>query len=545
MTTITEAIQRYQVLESDREIWDSIFEDIRTYIYTTTASFNASNPGDRGINRNSKIFDPTAERAHSDLAGALMTGLTNPASKWFELSIVDQRLMQIEAVKRHLEDATDQILAIFSSPASNFYPSMHEAYLEVTALGTTVIFKRGKGSKAKFQTIPLADVYFEENDYGHIDTVYRPIWMTPKQVLDQFPEADEEVRKWVSNHLNNPPSYKLKVLHMVKPRKDRNFKKIDKKNKKFESLYCLVDNNMLLEESGYDRFPFYVMRWEKIAGREVMGRSPGMKAIKDAKVLNEMVKTNLSAGQLTVKPALQAPHGAFVRRLNLTSQAVNLYKAIPGLPDPTAKPLVTIGNLPIGLEMENQKRRAIQESFFIDLLEEGKQARMTQMEVAQSEQDRMSKMAPQISRFQAEGTSKIVLDIYEEILEENLLEDPPAELNNTDIKPVYNSPLARAQRQSNAVGFQRFLNNLSAVGQIYPEVLLVPKPLAIVEELRSLEGIPARILRTEEEVNAEIERKQQAEQQQAAVDQTQQLASAGRDVSSILEQGGDLNAIFG
>lgn len=542
---VVDAIQRYQTLESDREIWDALFEDIRTYIYTTTASFNAANPGDRGIDRNRKIFDPTAERAHSDLAGALMNGLTNPASKWFELSLVNQKLMQIDQIKRHLEDATDQILAILSSPDSNFYPSMHEAYLEVTALGTTVVFKRGKGSKAHFQTVPLADIYFEENDYGRADTVYRPIWMTPKQVLDQFPKLDEITVERIKNQMKQMPSHKLKILHCVKPRKNRDIRKIDKMNKKYSSMYIWVDNNMLLEEDGYDRFPFYVMRWEKIAGREAMGRSPGMKAIKDAKVLNEMVKTNLSAGQLTVKPALQAPHGAFVRRLNLSSQAVNLYKAIPGLPDPTAKALVTVGNLPIGLEMENQKRRAIQESFFIDLLEENKQARMTQMEVAQSEQDRMAKMAPQIGRLQAEGTSRIVTDLYEEVLEEDLIDQPPAEMSETDIKPVYNSPLARAQRQANAVGFQRFLNSLSAVGQIYQQVLLVPKPLELVEELRQLEGIPARILRTEEEVNQEIERQQAQEQQAAAVEQTKELASAGKDVSQIIEQGGDLNAIFG
>ncbi len=544
MSLIVDIVERFNTLESDRAIWNDIFEDIRTYIYPTTASFVSSNPGDNGFDRNRKIFDPTAERAHSDLVGALMSGLTNPASKWFELSLVNQRLMEIDSVRRHLETATNQILAIFSNPDSNFYAAMHEGYFEITGLGTTVIFKRGKGINSFFQTIPIADVYFEENDFGRVDTVYRPIYMTPKQVLDQFPTIDDDVRTYVESNLRNVPSQRLKVIHTIRPRKKRSPKKIDKLNKKYESVYILADNNMLLEEDGFDKFPFYVMRWEKIAGREVMGRAPAMKALKDAKVLNKMEKTNLRAGELVVEPPLQAPHGAFVRRLNLSSQQVNFYKAIPGLPDPTARPLLTTGNLPVGLEMANQKRRAIQESFFIDLIAETKRGEMTQMEVSQREQDRLGRMAPQLARIQAEGLSRIVNDLYNEILEDELIDNPPIEMTTEDVKPVYNSPLARAQRQSNVIGLQRFLNTLSAVGQIYPEVLLVPKPLELVEELRALEGVSSRILRTEEEVQAEQERLQQQQQQQAAVEQARTLTEAGRNVADIQQKGGDLNAIF-
>ena len=292
---VNNLVARADSLRADRTTWNDLFEDIRTYIYPTTASFVSNLPGDRALDRNRKIFDPTAERAHSDLVGALMGGMTNNAIKWFQYGVTDQRIMEKTAVKRHLELATLQVLNISSSPESNFYSSLHEFYFELTGLGTGFIFKRGKGTKSHFETVPLADVFFEENDFGLIDCVYRPIMMTPKQIMDQFKLSDKLLE--TMQHLNQTPSSvnKLEVLHIVKPRGKgkRNKNKNNAKNKKYMSVYILKDageEHEVLEESGFDRFPYYSSRWEKIAGREAMGRGVGARAIKNAKVLNKMVQ---------------------------------------------------------------------------------------------------------------------------------------------------------------------------------------------------------------------------------------------------------------
>jgi hypothetical protein len=539
MNLAAEVIKRLEVLETDREIWDTLFEGIRTYIYPTTASFSASNPGDRALDRNAKIFDPTAERAHSDLVGAIMSGMTNQAMRWFEMSVVDQKLLRVKAIKRHLEDATDQILALLSDTAVRFYPAIHEAYYEITGLGTGVLFKRGRGLKSRFETVPLADIFFEENDEGLVDVVYRPIWMTPKQLFDQFPEMSDEVRRQVEHRLSGYPSTRIKVVHTVRPNQGNG-----KKAHKFESVYALCEGQYVLEVNGYKRFPFYIGRWEKIAGREAMGRSPAMKALKDAKVLNNMVRTNLEAGEKVVQPPLQAPFQSFTRKLNLTSKAVNYYKSTPGLPPAVATPLVTVGNLPIGLEMENQRRRAIQESFYIDLIAEGKQGRMTSLEVAQREQERLGRMAPQMSRIQTEILGPLLLALYEELVDDGIIGEPPAELSASQVAPIYNSPLARAQRQANSIGLQRFLNSISVVGQIAPEVLKTIHPLRLVEEMREIESVPLKVMRTEDEFNEEINTERQAEKQRAAVEQTQQLSEAGRNIADIQSKGVDINAIF-
>lgn len=536
---VTEVIQRLEVLENDRANWNELFEGIRTYVYPTTASFISSNPGDRGLNRNAKIFDPTAERAHGDLVGAIMSGMTNQATRWIDYSVVDQKVLRVKAVKQHLEEATDQVLALLSDTSVNFYPSMHEGYFEITGLGTEVVFKRGRGTKSRFSTIPLADVFFEENEDEIVDTIYRPIWMTAKQVKDQFPDLDKDVMRQVEVRMKGAPSNRLKIVHCVRPNTG-----LAKKVHKFESIYVMSEGNFLLEVSGYKRFPFYVARWEKIPGREAMGRGPAMRALKDARVLNQMVKTNLRAGELIVEPPLQAGHMAFTRKLNLTSRAVNYFKSVLGLPDPSARPLITVGNLPIGLEMENQRRRAIQESFFIDLIAEGKQGRMTTLEVSQREQDRLGRMAPQMSRIQTELLGPILITLYEELLEEGLIGEPPGELSESKVAIVYNSPLSKAQRQASSIGLQRFLNNLSAIGQVFPEVLKAPHPMRLIEELRQIESVPLSVMRTDEEFAEEVQKEQDAKNQQAAVDQTQQLTEAGRNIADIQQKGGDLNAIF-
>ena len=534
-----EVVTRYQTLKSDRTVWNALLEDIRTYIYPTTTSFIQNNQGDRGLDLNRKIYDPTGERAHADLVGAIMSGMTNSASRWFYYSVVDDRIMAQESNKHALERATKQCLSILGNTHSNFYSAIHEGYYELTGLGTGVLFKRGKGSSSRFRCIPLAEVFFEEDDYGTVDTAYRAVFMTAKQVYDQFgTDLSEEVKMVLDAKIHTGPSNRLEVIHCVRPNKRyRKKDSLAKTNKAFESVYVLSEGNHTLEVSGYDKFPYYVCRWETIAGREVLGRGPGMRALKDAKVLNQMSKTLLEAGEVSVRPSMQFPFNAFMNnRLNLSPLAQNPYQHKIGLKDPTAKPLVTVGNLPIGLEMENQRRRAIQESFFIDLLNEDKKQRMTNLETAQREQARLGRMAPQMSRIQGEWLAPIVLDLFSEMLDEELIEVPEA-IINAKLKLVFNSPLTRAQKQTEATGFQRFLNNIAALGQVFPEVLQVPKPLKLVETLREIEEIDPDSLRNEEEVMAALQQQQQTAQAKEEAAIAEQASKAGLNIAEIQEKG--------
>lgn len=544
MPLAQEIIHRVAVLENNRSQWENLFEDIRDYIYPITASFTSANPGDRAIDRNRKIFDPTAERAHSDLVGALMGGLTNSSIEWFQYSTLDPAMMDKLTNRRPLERATKLVHSIFKNPESAFYSALHEWYFEITGLGTAHLFKRGKGTKSTFETIPLAEMLFEENHLGQIDTAYHCTYMTPKQLMDQFPEMDEDLMRNLENAGKDPNvTNKYKMIHCIKPRKNRDKTKIDAKNKAYMSVYILEGfGQHVLEESGFDRFPVYSARWEKIAGREVYGRSPAMKSLKDAKVLNQMVKTNLEAGEQIVMPALQGPYNAYVGKIKLMPRFINFYKMTMGISDPTLKPINVVGNLPVGLEMEQQRRQAIKESFFIDLLQEDKRARMTQLESAQSTQDRLMKMAPQTLRIQTEALTRLVTDLFDEIKEEGLLDDLPEEIQ--DVQIVYNSPLVQAQKQSQVSDITGFANLLAQFAQVFPDLLLVPKPLPFAQKIATVFGIDAKDLNSEEEINAEKERQREVAANEAAAKQTRDLAAAGKDLAAIQSQGVDPASLF-
>lgn len=535
-----EVIEGYERAQADATRWYPLFEDIRTYIYPVAAGFsNKNGSGDDGFNRNRKIFDPTAERAHADLASALTAGVTNPIDDWFAYGVVSLRKQRQLDNKQWLESLTRQVLSVLQNPSSNFYPAMHSGYYGITGFGTDIIYKRGRGTKSYYQAIPLSDLLFEENDRGRVDCVYRLLRLTYRQAMQLFPKASSSALMYFNNYkLESRSSNRIDIVHMVRESLP------GEKGKRVKSVYVLKENNEVLEVSGFDRMPFYVGRWEVIHGREVFGRCPSMRALKDAKALNEMVKTNLSAGQKVVEPPMQAPNNAYVNKLNLSSKALNLYEAVVGLPDPTAKPLITVGNLPIGLEMENQRRNAIKESFFIDTLQEDKRARMTALEVAQSAQDRLGKMTPQLARLQSELITPILQDLAREIEEEGILDKRPGDLEGEDIFPSYTGPLARAQRQTSALSVQRFLNGLSAVGQIMPEVLLAPNARELVEYLREAEGVPAHVMKTPEEFESAIIELQNQQRKQQEIESANQLITAGQGLADIQNKGGDLNALF-
>ena len=69
-----------------------------------------------------------------------------------------------------------------------------------------------------------------------------------------------------------------------------------KTEKNYKSCYVLVEEKALLEEGGFDEFPYMVPRWQKVAG-EIYGRSPSMTCLPDIKMVNQMMKTVIKAAQ--------------------------------------------------------------------------------------------------------------------------------------------------------------------------------------------------------------------------------------------------------
>jgi hypothetical protein len=82
-----------------------------------------------------------------------------------------------------------------------------------------------------------------------------------------------------------------------------------------------------------------------------------------------------------------------------------------------------------------------------------------------------------------------------------------------DVEIQYVSPLNRSQRAEEGVAILRTLEAIAPIAQLDPSVMMRFNPDAIVKELAEINGVPAKILRSDEEI-AEM-RQQQAQQAEA------------------------------
>ena len=548
---VTDIIQKYELLMSDRGQWNTTLEEIRDYIYPDTRSFTegSESGSNRGERIRVNIYDGTAERSHQDLVGNVISGLMNPGAVWFQFGSTDPNLSKDKVVQRHYEEATSAVMDILFDPDSNFYSSADNAMYECTAFGMGITNRVVRGKKVYFKHVNLADALFEENELGVVDSMYRNMLLTAGQILKMFPgleksNPDVYLRfKGLANNSND----RYSVLHAVFPREDRG-DLIGPKGMPWASVYVLregeqqLHESSFLDESGYESFPFYTGRWKKIHGVESLGRGVGWSALRDVRVLNKMVKTNLEAGELVVRPPLQAPRQSFQKQVNLGPNAMNYYKATAANPSPKAEPLNTVGNLPIGLEMENQRRGMIRAHFLADLLQETKTAEMTSTEVAQNKEERLVKMAPQMANIITGYLNPLLKDMYRHVVSKGII-DQPAVLKGKELSLTYNTPLVRALKNSDIVAIQRYLNGISQLAQFDPSIGKAPDVFELADEIRKTENLPASIQRDKKQVEDEILAERKAEADRQRMETVKTASEAGLNVAKIQESGVDLSGL--
>jgi hypothetical protein len=110
---------------------------------------------------------------------------------------------------------------------------------------------------------------------------------------------------------------------------------------------------------------------------------------------------------------------------------------------------------------------------------------------------------------------------------------PPAQLldRGGTYKIEYNSPLTRAMRADQGVGFLRTIEALSPLAQVDPSVMDVFNPDEIGIGLADINGVPAKWLRSKEEIDALRQGRAQAQQAQQLVAAAPAAASAVKDLA--------------
>jgi len=503
MNKASEHVKRFDYLKSRRDNWDTHYQELADYMLPRKADIVKKRS--RGEKRMELIYDGTALQSIDLMAAFLHGMLTSGASPWFHLDVKDEMINRDDDVREWLQDTSMRMMQAFQR--SNFETEVHEAYVDLVVFGTACMFCEMDRKNLRFSTRHISEYYVQEDQYGMVNTVYRLYKMTANQAVDRF--GLERVGDFIRKKHEKNGDEEVEILHAVMPRTDRDVTSPDNLNMPFMSVYVCKATGMEISQGGFEELPYVVPRFLKATG-EVMGRSPAMTALPDVKMLNLMSKTIIQAAQKQIDPPLLVPDDGFLLPIRTQPGGLNFFRS--GSRD-TITPLNTGANIPIGLNMEEQRRAAIRQAFYVDQILTAGSPQMTATEVIQRQEERMRVIGPVLGRLMNEMLRPLIDRVFALMLRNDMLAPAPEVLQGRDIDIEYVSPLARAQKSSSLNNTMRALEILLPLAQSLP-VGDHLDPDGLVRHVTDSLGVPKSTLRTQREVNDTREARAQAEQEQ-------------------------------
>jgi len=501
-------------LMEKRSTWESHWQEIADLMLPRKAEITKERA--RGDKRSTQIFDATGIHSLELLAASLHGMLTSSANRWFSLRYKEAVLNENDEAREWLEDSIDKMYLAFAR--SNFQQEIFENYHDLIAFGTSCLMvEEDEDDIIRFSARHIKEIYIEENKKGLIDNVYRKFKLTVDQAIQKF--GAENLSKEINNTYKSNPYDEVEICHIVRPRSIYDGSKQDKKNMKFQSIYFEHGTDHVISVGGFNENPYVVSRYLK-SSTEIYGRSPSMNALPDVKVLNKMVEHGLKASAKMIDPPLLVPDDSMLAPVRMTPGSLNYYRS--GSRD-RIEPLNIGQNTTVTLNAENARREAIARMFHVDQLQIQSNRTMTATEVLQRNEEKMRILGPVMGRIQSELLEPMINRVFSIMLRNRLFREAPPILANQEIDIEYVSPMALAQKGQELQNVMRGLELFGSLAQTMPVMDYIDEN-GLVKQLVQTLGLPARMIKSDKEVQTIRMERQEAQQQQMQMQQ--QLAES-------------------
>ena len=427
--------------------------------------------------RTLELYDGTGLRARRLLAGNLQAAVTNPAIQWFRLRLRNDEVNEDGEVAQWLTTVDDRMLLAYN--ASNFYAEafQHYSQLGVFATACTFVGQRQKlwlerGQFAlRFQTLYPGSYVIAESEEGQVNTVMRRLLFTPRQALAKWgEEAPARVHRIMRGRAEAPKDEKEPYLHAVCPREDRLYNRQDNRNLPWADVTVdLTDKDEIVEEGGWEEFPFVVSRWER-EGMSGWGYGPADEAMPDAISLNLTVKNWLDMVELQVKPPLEVLNQAFLGVLRFAPLHINIVE------QPNAiRPLLINGDAQTVIAEVARLQKQIRDAFHIDdllaLPPPDQKGVRTAFEIAQRIALMQQYMGPVFTMLLSDFLDPLADRVFGLMLRAMVLPPLPmavleeAQQRGGQLDVEYDGPLARAQRSGEVQAFDDLMTMGMKIGE--------------------------------------------------------------------------------
>lgn len=535
MSEALDLLDKHKSLSQRRNQWLPLWQELSDIFLPNRGGFTSSyGPGQES---NQELYDTTPMQARRGLATAI-DGLLKPSTtRWFWLTAGDEDLNEIDAVKLWFEECQDRMWRAIYSPRARFIEMSGavDSDLATFGLGHLWISENSLRNGLSFRSLWIKDVAFDENSDGLIDTYTISRRFTARQAEQRFgeklpPKVKEELAKPTGN-ANAPVTFEF--VQCIAPRADYDRRKADALNKPFESKIVAVDDELIVEEGGFDELPIATPRWEMAPG-QIYPRSPGMMALPDARTLQAMGHTLLVGGQRAVDPPIWIADDGVLSAVRtfpggLTVMDAEVVRQTNGRP---MGHLDMGSNMPLGRDMQEDYRNMVEAAFFKNVFNLPVDApQMTAYEVAERKEEFLRTIGPVMGQLESSYIGHIVERSFSIMLRAGALPPIPEELQGRNISFEFMSPIQQARKQIEAAGLARSLEFVAPLGQIDPSVYDNFDADEIARDLPDMFSTPQRWLKPRDSVAAIRTQRAQQAQAQMALEQIGSVAQTGKTIS--------------
>ena len=518
--------QRLDALKETRSLLEPEWKEIRSYLAPDTGCFD--DPTSTSAMKKDAFYKQNVNTLPSfyfyQLAVALVMNLTPSRLHWFRLRVPDQTWEE----QAFLKQAEDKMLRVFSK--AGVYDHLMNMFYEAPLYGCAAM-GINEDLELGVDLVPstIGEFWLAEDYRGVPNCIYRKFAMSAFNLQAQFgyDKCPDAVKKALDGEKFDT---EFTVIHAVEQNPRYNPK--NPFNKEYISVYFCEEakeEDGFLEYKTTKRFPFVTCRWDRY-GKNPYGFGIGRRVLGDVKSLQAYEKDLAKASKKKISPPLKGSVDLKKVVIDTSAEAVTYTNDPNGL-----TPLFNV-NYETREALENIQRindriyRMTYNDLFLAILNKDKTMSATEAAAIVKEKEALGAV---VERFQRETLKPLIENTFLILLEQGALGEVPPSMRGKDMSIEYQSVLSSTQEIGDLQNIDRWLQFVSQVATINPEVARKPDVLAIADYYADRLNIDFNLIKDNEEVQQqqqeEAEAQAQLEQQQLAMQQAQVQAGAVKD----------------
>lgn len=287
-----------------------------------------------------------------------------------------------------------------------------------------------------FQHHPVSgEVYFIEDAKGRVDGVLRCLDMLGHQCVEMFGESATKDMQQAFKDLDM--NKRFKVLYIVARNPDYDAGKVG--SFRYVDIYADEQGEKTLKKgTGFNTFPFFCPRWEKVKGGHPYGQGAGHTALPTIKGANTLEALFEDAVEHEAFPTGFVSDADAVSQAQYKPRTFNYADMSQGAP---VFARVTSNAGPLAQRLAMMEAR-IEEMFYNDVfssLATNPVSGRTEDEIHELTNEKISTIAPMINRLRSEYWAPMIKRVIVLLMQNGLIPEAPVDWDAGDVEISYTS----------------------------------------------------------------------------------------------------------